>query len=105
MILHLKKGDEMEHFNFMKKLFDANQEEFTLEEIQNLSKLSRNEVEEKLKVLCEEKLLINDSDHYSITPDGRVDFANTYSKRVMIRILLFSIFTTLVLYVLARLLT
>lgn len=95
----------MEPFNFMKPLFDANQEKFTLEEIENLSNLPQKKVEEQLKFLCDENLILKNGDLYSITHDGRVDFANTYSKRVMIRLLLFSIFTTLVLYVLAKLLT
>ena len=95
----------MENFTFMKLLFDAEQEDFTLEEVQELSQLSEDDTLSQLKSLSEEKLIKKENDRYSITQDGRVDFANTYSKRVMIRLLLFSGFMTVLLYVLAKLLT
>lgn len=88
----------MEHFEFMKELFDANQLEFSLEEIHNLSSLPSQEVENHLTDLCNKKLMKKSFDLYSITEEGRVDFANTHAKRVMIRLLLFSFFMTLVMY-------
>lgn len=94
----------MEHYKFMKTLFDANREDFTIDEILSLSNLPEKEAKEELDVLCDKKLLKKNIDHYSITQDGRVDFANTYSKKVMVRLLLFSMLMTLILYVLAKLL-
>lgn len=95
----------MEHFEFMKELFDANQLEFSIEEIYNLSKLPNQEVEAELNQLCNKNLIKKKDNLYIITEEGQVDFANTHAKRVFIRLLLFSFLMTFLMYIFIKLIS
>lgn len=97
-----REGDAMEHYDIIKELINTNKNEFSIEEFASLSNLSEIHSEKVIKDLCDAKLMAEIGQHFFLTEKARIDFANSYSKNVMSRFLLFSMLAIVVLYFLAK---
>ncbi|CAM3602985.1 hypothetical protein ERUR111494_02385 [Erysipelothrix urinaevulpis] len=92
----------MDQYKLMKALFDSGEEEFSLEEIANLSGKKGTDLEKHVEILCKKRYLKKTDDTYHFTENARIEFANDFSKRVFIMLILASFFITAILYVIAR---
>lgn len=92
----------MEHFEFIEKLFNEEQDDFSIEELKRISQASKTEFNHLIEDLCNQKILEKNNERYSISDKGRIDFANNYSKDVMGRFLAFSFLILFLFYLLAR---
>ena len=94
----------MEQFKVMKSLFDSGEEVFDIKTISEITKLEGKQLDETIKSLCKKKYLKKEGEFYYFTENGRIDFANDFSKRLMVILLLASFTITLILFFLAKIL-